>query len=111
MEERKCLSGLNWYGVTSISWLRERVAHFRCGREKARVPGLTFSSVSSVKTKCCPGPVRTSTWGHDCLSKSLGLTMALLVMVRVSLGHLDTFILRVAILMSGESLVEVNQAI
>ena len=32
---------------------------------QARVPGLTFSSVSSVKTKCCPGPVRTSTWGHD----------------------------------------------
>ena len=48
-----------------ISWLRERVAHFLCGREKARVPGLTFSSVSSVKTKCWPGPVRTSTWGHD----------------------------------------------
>ena len=39
------MSGLNWYGVTSISWLRERVAHFRCGREKARVPGLTYSTV------------------------------------------------------------------
>ena len=32
------------------------------------------------------------------LSKSPGLTMALLVMVSASLGHLDTFILRAAMM-------------
>ena len=90
--------------------MRESVAHFLWGSEKATVPALTLSSVSMVKTKCWPGPVLTSMWGHDwskhlvttqwsavnsnltCLSKSLGLTMALLVIVRVSLGHFETFI-------------------
>ena len=41
------------------------MAHFLWGREKATVPVLTLSSVSMVKTKCCPGPVLTSIWGHD----------------------------------------------
>ena len=39
-----------------------------------------------------------------CLSKSLVLTMALFVMVRVSLGHLDTFILLLDILAACDSL-------
>ena len=37
-----------------------------------------------------------------CLSKSLGLTMALLVMVSVSLGHFDTFIRLLDIFLEGE---------
>ena len=41
---------------------------------------------------------------NTCLSKSLVLTMALLVMVRVSLGHLDTFILLLDILALFDSL-------
>ena len=36
-----------------------------------------------------------------CLSKSLGLAMALLVIVRASLGHLDTFILLLDILQAN----------
>ena len=41
------------------------MAHFLWGREKATVPAVTLSSVSMVKTKCWPGPVLTSMWGHD----------------------------------------------
>ena len=100
--------------------MRESVAHFLWGSEKATVPALTLSSVSMVKTKCCPGPVLTSMWGQDCseeqvsgqaevrqetqltcLSKSRGLTMALLVIVRVSLGHFDTFIRLLDIFLGG----------
>ena len=36
-----------------------------------------------------------------CLSKSRGLTMALLVIVRVSLGHFDTFIRLLDIFLGG----------
>lgn len=47
-------------GLTSISWFRDKTAHFLCGKLKPTCLGGIAGWALTEKIKCCPPPVLTS---------------------------------------------------